>query len=117
MHIAVLSHCPAEGCPNDLFKQELRDSANICCRVGLVPRFVEFLAVTHENNNVHNLRVVRALVAAGAVPPQQLLHTDAAQKVTTTAVPRIEPLWMPAGAGLGGGGCHAAVATIARRHR
>ena len=85
MHLAVWSHCPAGGCPNDLFKNHLRNCANLCCRVGLVPRFVEFLAVTHENNNVHNLRVVRGLVAAGAVPPQQLLQTDAAQKVTPTS--------------------------------
>ena len=47
-----------------------------------MPRFVDFLAVTHENNNVHNLRVVRALVAAGAVPPAQLTATEAPQKVT-----------------------------------
>ena len=46
-----------------------------------MPRLVQFLDVTHENNNVHNLRVVWGLVVAGAVPPQQLLQTDAAQKV------------------------------------
>lgn len=46
-----------------------------------MPRFVEFLDVTHENNNVHNLRVMRALVAAGAVSPAQLVDNDAAIKV------------------------------------
>lgn len=36
-------------------------------RLGLVPRFVAFLSLDSPNNNVHNLRVVRALCASGAL--------------------------------------------------
>ena len=46
-----------------------------------MPRFVDFLALQHPNNNVHNLRVVRLLVAGGALPPGQLLATGAVDKV------------------------------------
>ncbi len=42
------------------------------CRMGLVPRFIEFLALQHPNNNVHNLRVARLAIAGGALPPDQL---------------------------------------------
>lgn len=46
-----------------------------------MPCFVEFMALQHPNNNVHNLRVVRLMVTGGALPPSQLLDTGAMDMV------------------------------------
>ena len=48
---------------------------------GLVMRFFDFLDIAHANNNIHNIRVCRVLVAAGAVSTQNLASLDVAGKV------------------------------------
>lgn len=50
-------------------------------RMGLAPLFFEFLSLEHANNNVHNIRLCRALVMAGGMGAAQLQALGAADKV------------------------------------
>ena len=48
--------------------------------LGLAPLFFEFLSLEHANNNVHNIRLCRALVMAGGMSAAQLQALGAADK-------------------------------------
>lgn len=41
-------------------------------RLGLVPRFFDFLSLDHTNNNVYNMRLCCQAVAAGYLPPARM---------------------------------------------
>eukprot|EP00884_Botryococcus_braunii_P012000 jgi/Botrbrau1/20800/Bobra.0156s0029.1 len=47
----------------------------------LFPRFFEFLSLEHANNNVHNIQLCQAVVAAGALSPHDLSSMGVASKV------------------------------------
>jgi hypothetical protein len=49
--------------------------------MGLAPRFFEFLSLEHANNNVHNIRLCRQIIAAGAMSGPQLLQMQVAERV------------------------------------
>lgn len=49
--------------------------------MGLANQFFEFLSLEHSNNNVHNIRLCRQVVAAGSMPVQDLLNQRVAEKV------------------------------------
>jgi serine/threonine-protein kinase ULK4 len=49
--------------------------------LGLAPLFFEYLSLEHANNNVHNIRLCRALVMAGGMGAAQLQALGAADKV------------------------------------
>mgnify|MGYP006121897629 CR=1 FL=1 len=51
-------------------------------RLNLAPRFFAFLALEHTNNNVHNVRLCRMMVATpGVVDDADLLQHKVAEKV------------------------------------
>lgn len=50
-------------------------------RLGLTTAFFEFLSLEHPNNNVHNIRLCRQLVAAGCLTSAQLVELDVAEQV------------------------------------
>ena len=43
--------------------------------------FFEFLSIDSPNNNIHNIRVCRILIATGVVPSDTLQHLHIASKV------------------------------------
>ncbi len=47
----------------------------------LLPRFFEFLSLEHANNNVHNIQLCNAVIAAGALSAQELTAMAVADKV------------------------------------
>jgi hypothetical protein len=49
--------------------------------LGLATRFYGFLSLEHPNNNVHNLRLCRLLVARGSQPAARLLQDGVTAKV------------------------------------
>ncbi len=49
--------------------------------MGLAPQFFEFLSLEHSNNNVHNIRLCRQIIAAGRLPVAQLVELQVAEKV------------------------------------
>ncbi|GFH14092.1 predicted protein [Haematococcus lacustris] len=49
--------------------------------LGLAPQFFDFLSLEHSNNNVHNIRLCRQIMAAGAMPIQDLVSMQVADKV------------------------------------
>ncbi|KAK9809997.1 hypothetical protein WJX72_003108 [[Myrmecia] bisecta] len=51
-------------------------------RLGLVPRFFEFLSLEHSNNNVHNIRLCRLVVAAASLTPAAMRDLDVFAKVS-----------------------------------
>ena len=50
-------------------------------RLGLVCRFFDFLGLDEANNNVHNIRLCRQIVAAGAAPASVIAELQAIDKV------------------------------------
>ncbi|KAG2493011.1 hypothetical protein HYH03_008674 [Edaphochlamys debaryana] len=68
--------------------------------MGLAAQFFEFLSLEHSNNNVHNIRLCRQIIAAGSLPVAQLAELQVAEKVaavleyaTNNAVePFLEPV-------------------------
>lgn len=54
--------------------------------MGLAPEFFEFLSLEHSNNNVHNIRLCRQLVAAGSAPASQVQGVDIGSKVHAVLV-------------------------------
>ncbi|PNW72926.1 hypothetical protein CHLRE_14g612000v5 [Chlamydomonas reinhardtii] len=68
--------------------------------MGLAAQFFEFLSLEHSNNNVHNIRLCRQIIAAGSMPVAQLVQLQVAEKVaavleyaTNNAVePFLEPV-------------------------
>lgn len=83
--------CGTRQCPHVRLWLVNRDVClHVCCRTGLLPQFVDFLHVAHANNNVHNLRIMKALLQAGAVPPHQIEETDAADKVLSELLIRVK---------------------------
>ncbi|PNH11471.1 Serine/threonine-protein kinase ULK4 [Tetrabaena socialis] len=68
--------------------------------MGLAAQFFEFLSLEHSNNNVHNIRLCRQIIAAGSLPIAQLAALQVAEKVaavleyaTTNSVePFLEPV-------------------------
>lgn len=50
-------------------------------RLGLAPRFLEYLDLQHPNNNVHNLRLCRLLVTHGRQSGATLLAEGVTAKV------------------------------------
>ena len=57
-----------------------------CCRSGLIPRFFEFLSLEHSNNNVHNIRLCRLLIANADLTSVELADMQVADKVMSHAV-------------------------------
>ena len=53
----------------------------LICRLGLVSRFFDFLGLDEANNNVHNIRLCRQIVAAGAAPAPVISQLQAVDKV------------------------------------
>ena len=53
----------------------------LLCSLGLAERFYGFLSLEHPNNNVHNLRLCRLLVARGSQPAARLLYEGVTAKV------------------------------------
>ncbi len=49
--------------------------------MGLAPLFFEFLSLEHSNNNVHNIRLCRQIIAAGSMPASELAALQVAEKV------------------------------------
>lgn len=50
--------------------------------MSLAHQFFTFLSLDHANNNVHNIRLCRQIVAAGSLAPGQLLELGVVHKVT-----------------------------------
>ena len=42
--------------------------------LGLAPLFFDFLSLEHSNNNVHNIRLCRQLIAAGSMTVEQIME-------------------------------------------
>lgn len=42
--------------------------------LGLAPLFFDFLSLEHSNNNVHNIRLCRQLIAAGSLTVEQIME-------------------------------------------
>lgn len=53
------------------------------CRLGLVPRFFEFLSLEHSNNNVHNIRLCRLIISNADLTSVELADMQVADKVGT----------------------------------
>ena len=49
--------------------------------LGLAPSFFAFLSLDHANNNVHNIRLCRQIVAAGSLPAAALREQRLAERV------------------------------------
>ena len=49
--------------------------------MGLAAQFFEFLSLEHANNNVHNIRLCRQIVAAGSMPVSDLADMQVGDKV------------------------------------
>uniref|UniRef100_A0A7S3R0S0 Protein kinase domain-containing protein n=2 Tax=Dunaliella TaxID=3044 RepID=A0A7S3R0S0_DUNTE len=49
--------------------------------MGLATQFFEFLSLEHANNNVHNIRLCRQIVAAGSMPVSVLVDLQVGEKV------------------------------------
>ncbi|KAF5840559.1 hypothetical protein DUNSADRAFT_16357 [Dunaliella salina] len=49
--------------------------------MGLATQFFEFLSLEHANNNVHNIRLCRQIVAAGSMPVSVLVDLQVGDKV------------------------------------
>jgi serine/threonine-protein kinase ULK4 len=49
--------------------------------MGLAPQFFDFLSLEHANNNVHNIRLCRQVIANGRLPVASLLDMQVAEKV------------------------------------
>ena len=49
--------------------------------MGLATQFFDFLSLEHANNNVHNIRLCRQIVAAGAMPISVLVDMQVGDKV------------------------------------
>ncbi|GFR42705.1 hypothetical protein Agub_g3628 [Astrephomene gubernaculifera] len=49
--------------------------------MGLAAQFFEFLSLEHSNNNVHNIRLCRQIIAAGSMPVAKLVELQVAEKV------------------------------------
>lgn len=47
----------------------------------LAGQFFEFLSLEHSNNNVHNIRLCRQIIAAGTLPVSKLVKLQVADKV------------------------------------
>ena len=43
-------------------------------QMGLASQFFDFLSLEHANNNVHNIRLCRQVVSAGAMTASELLE-------------------------------------------
>lgn len=52
-----------------------------CHRLGLVPRFFEFLSLEHSNNNVHNIRLCRLVIVNADLTSVELADMQVADKV------------------------------------
>lgn len=50
-------------------------------QMGLASQFFEFLSLEHANNNVHNIRLCRQIVAAGSMPVTDLADMELGEKV------------------------------------
>ena len=61
------------------------DSSEHLCvvhlRLDLVPQFFEFLSLQHSNNNVHNIRLCRLVIANADLSSQELAEMRVAEKV------------------------------------
>ncbi|KAL3147840.1 hypothetical protein ABBQ32_002563 [Trebouxia sp. C0010 RCD-2024] len=51
-------------------------------RLNLIPRFFEFLSLEHSNNNVHNIRLCRLVIANADISSQDLADMRVAEKVS-----------------------------------
>jgi hypothetical protein len=51
--------------------------------MGLAPMFFEFLSLEHSNNNVHNIRLCRQIIAGGSMPASELVALQVSEKVGT----------------------------------
>ncbi|KAL0019961.1 hypothetical protein WJX79_009290 [Trebouxia sp. C0005] len=51
-------------------------------RLGLVPRFFEFLSLEHSNNNVHNIRLCRLIISNADLTSVELADMQVAEKVS-----------------------------------
>jgi len=49
--------------------------------MGLATQFFDFLSLEHANNNVHNIRLCRQIVAAGSMPISILVDMQVGDKV------------------------------------
>mmetsp|Transcript_37117 Transcript_37117/g.82576 ORF Transcript_37117/g.82576 Transcript_37117/m.82576 type:complete len:1288 (+) Transcript_37117:271-4134(+) len=49
--------------------------------MGLATQFFEFLSLEHSNNNVHNIRLCRQIIAGGSLPASTLQQLQVADKV------------------------------------
>eukprot|EP00873_Tetraselmis_striata_P038493 jgi/Tetstr1/458757/TSEL_045142.t1 len=68
-------------------------------RLGLIPKFFEFLSLDHTNNNVHNIRLCRLVIAAGNVRPSAMASLGVVPKVAAVVEyaheNRVEPFLEP----------------------
>lgn len=68
--------------------------------MGLASQFFEFLSLEHSNNNVHNIRLCRQIIAAGSMPVHVLVGMQVAEKVAAVleyaAQNNVEPFLEPA---------------------
>uniref|UniRef100_A0A7S0S6G9 Protein kinase domain-containing protein n=1 Tax=Chlamydomonas leiostraca TaxID=1034604 RepID=A0A7S0S6G9_9CHLO len=68
--------------------------------MGLASQFFEFLSLEHSNNNVHNIRLCRQIIAAGTMPVPHLVQMQVAEKVAAVleyaAANNVEPFLEPA---------------------
>ena len=51
----------------------------------MIPRFFEFLSLEHSNNNVHNIRLCRLVIANADLSSQELAEMRVAEKVSAPA--------------------------------
>ena len=67
--------------------------------MGLASQFFDFLSLEHANNNVHNIRLCRQVVAAGSMPAVALLDLQLSERVAAVveyaAQNNVEPFLEP----------------------
>lgn len=62
--------------------------------LGLAPLFFDFLSLEHSNNNVHNIRLCRQLIAAGSLTVEQIMEMQV--RLVTCQDCMCEGVWLPA---------------------
>ena len=62
--------------------------------LGLAPLFFDFLSLEHSNNNVHNIRLCRQLIAAGSLTVEQIMEMQV--RLVTCQDCMREGVWLPA---------------------
>lgn len=101
--LSPTSNRPCTDCPLQLLGGLLEVNPGYVRSVeqlGLASQFFEFLSLEHSNNNVHNIRLCRQIIAGGGMPIASLVQMGVAEKVAAVleyaAQNNVEPFLEPA---------------------